>query len=203
MSSPNAHRFPTRMGAMWRTSIAAGFALSALTAALIGSVPAAHASANLVSNPSFETANPFGSYVSRSGTGPGPSVAAGWETFNNHEGTTTSDFIRTTLTVLGAQRTMVNVTTDDTHNGLAQQWVASGGPKTAKFSVWVFVVRGTVAAGIGNGGNTSLEVVSTTTGQWEELVGYNGSSPVNEIVVYSNEAGFTDFYVDNVHVHGS
>jgi hypothetical protein len=60
----------------------------------------------------------------------------------------------------------------------------------------VFLVRGRVMAGVGNGGNTHGTAFSTTIGHWELLQGVNGVSPANEIIVYSASQGFTDFYID-------
>lgn len=43
----------------------------------------------------------------------------------------------------------------------------SGGKISAGTGAWVYVNSGQVCIGTGNGGNTSCNAYSTTTGQWE------------------------------------
>jgi len=50
--------------------------------------------------------------------------------------------------------------------------------------------------GTGNGGQTSLNTGSTTTGQWELLQSGNKECPANNFIIYANSEGGADFFVD-------
>ena len=61
----------------------------------------------------------------------------------------------------------------------------------------MFVLRGTVGMGTGDGGNTSIDAQSTKHGQWERLVAANGVSPANELIVYATSPDGACFYVED------
>ncbi|XHR81307.1 MAG: hypothetical protein ACFKPT_24255 [Gloeotrichia echinulata GP01] len=66
-------------------------------------------------------------------------------------------------------------------------------------SARIYVVSGKVGIGTGNGGNTSLDLISSQTNTWELLQSPNGVSPANEFIIYSATIG-AEFYVDNASV---
>jgi hypothetical protein len=96
------------------------------------------------------------------------------------------------------------VTTGDTPsngNGMVEQWRPSGGPAACSFSVWVYVVQGSVQVGVGNGGSTTATASDTTLGKWVKVTGSNSTSPCNEITVYSKSAGVAnDWYFQSATV---
>jgi hypothetical protein len=161
----------------------------------------------LLSNPSFEIGTPGISSTTFTGMrdlGGTPSAAQDWRVFNNSYGTTTTELLPSTL--VGGGSEMLHVTTTNAYNGIYQIFLpANTGPSQVLASLSVFVLSGEVGMGTGNGGSTSpWNVVSHTTGQWETLsattTGLPGSTPANEIVLYS-VYGPADFYVDMASVH--
>ncbi len=71
------------------------------------------------------------------------------------------------------------------------------GPALTISSAWIFVNSGVAGIGTGNGGNTGLDVFTTTTGQWEFLQAPNGVAPANEFIIYSS-GGPADFFAELV-----
>lgn len=160
-------------------------------------------SPNMLLNPDFSVVGPSGTSTSYTGNaGAGPSAADRWILFNNGPATITTELLRSTRP--GGSAKMIHVNTTGGGSGLVQAGFASEGTYDGVFSAgpphvidsaWVYVVRGKVGIGAGNGGNTSIDAVSTTTGRWEFLQGCNVSTPVNEFLVYSMTDG-AEFYVD-------
>jgi hypothetical protein len=96
---------------------------------------------------------------------------------------------------------MLRVSTGAGGCGLVQQWAATGfGPPAAHAEAWVYVIRGAVTLGSGNGGNTSGDTVSHTIGHWEQLAASSGHRPVNEVILYATPADGAEFLVDFVAV---
>lgn len=67
-----------------------------------------------------------------------------------------------------------------------------------KISCWVYVLKGKIGIGAGNGGNTSVSAWSSTTCKWEFLETTNSVSPANNLIIGGHDA--TEFYIDNVSV---
>ena len=61
------------------------------------------------------------------------------------------------------------------------------------------MLSGQVHLGAGNGGDITIDAVSTSTDRWELLRAANGRAPVNEVVVYSH-SGPAEFLLDRVDV---
>ena len=151
---------------------------------------------NLLSNPGFEPGSASGS-SSFTGRGPGPAAAAGWETFNNTLGTTTTELLPSAV----PGNFIFHVTTNGQGNGLANAFMPSGtGPMQGVSLVWIFVVRGEVGIGTGNGGATGFNAFSQTTGAWEILAGIHEGSSVNEFIAYASSVGGAEFYLHNPNV---
>jgi hypothetical protein len=160
-------------------------------------------SPNMLLNPDFSMVGPSGPSTTYTGNaGAGPSAANRWILFNNGPATIKTELLPSTRP--GGSSKMIHVTTTGNGSGLVQAGFASEGTYDGVFSAgpphvidsaWVYVVRGKVGIGAGNGGNTSIDAVSSTTGRWELLQGCNVSTPVNEFLVYSLTDG-AEFYVD-------
>lgn len=69
-------------------------------------------------------------------------------------------------------------------------------PKVS-FSCWVYVIKGKVCMGVGDGGGTGCTVTSTSTCKWEKLEGVSTMSPANQVIIYAQKND-AEFYVDNV-----
>jgi hypothetical protein len=157
-------------------------------------------SPNLLANPTFSTVGPNGSLTSVTTTVPGSagwSAAANWSLFTNNPGTITSRLEPSTLAG-GTQ--MLHVTTQADRNGVLQVFPGSSsctanGPAHTQSGAWVYVNSGKVCIGTGNGGNTTCDAFSTTTGQWEWVQANNGVSPANEFIVYAMSPGGADYFV--------
>jgi hypothetical protein len=153
----------------------------------------------IVTNPSFETPDPNHPTTTLTGVDHwGYSAAAGWTTWNNTPATTFTELLPSTLP--GGGERMIHVRTTGAGNGIVQVLAPHNtGPDSVVTSAHVFAVSGRVSLGTGNGGDTSPNVVSTGTGAWQVLRAPNGTSPANEVVVYSY-GGPANFYVDLVSV---
>lgn len=160
-------------------------------------VPGPHAQANLLTNGGFDVVGPNGDTTSYSGLFAGPSAAASWEVFNNSNTTTRTMLLPSTLAMPGADPNMIHVATGGINCGLDQLFLPPNtGPVNATFSVWLYVVRGTVGVGLGNGGNTGLSSFNTTHGQWELVTGINAASPANNFIFYSAGVDGAEWYAD-------
>lgn len=171
-----------------------GIACAALTVfAAIGLI-ASPASANVLSNPDFNTVGPSGLSTSFTGNGgAGNSAAANWTLFNNGPATIKTEILPSTRVPGGR---MIHVRTTGSDSGLVQVWGAiNTGPAHVISSAWVNVSSGKVYIGTGNGGNTGPNGYSSTTGKWEHIRGANKVCPANETIIYSS-GGPADFYVD-------
>jgi hypothetical protein len=102
---------------------------------------------------------------------------------------------------------VMEVVTNGNLNGIVQSNIEntpSNQKHTLKHtlsSVWVFVLRGQVGMGTGNGGNVHIDRKSSKKYEWEELPPTpNGVSPVNEFVVYSVSDEGAWYFVANASV---
>ena len=162
-----------------------------------------YAAPNLVNHSSFETVGPSGPLTTWSATGSHAAAAAGWSMVSPFGPATLSTAHDSFAAPNGGSKTL-KVTTDRADSGLVQVISPVGtGPVGSLATVQVYVVRGQVGFGAGDGGNTGISARSTTTGRWETLVAPNYSTPANEIILYATSPGGADFYVDNVGLYAS
>ncbi|MFP2928810.1 hypothetical protein ACLESO_27160 [Pyxidicoccus sp. 3LG] len=158
---------------------------------------------NLLANPSYDTPNPNGNPVTTITQVPGGagwSAAADWTMFTNTAGYIYSRVLPSARPNAGNSN-MIQVNTLGWGNGLVQVFKPfNTGPQKIIAGAWVFVLRGKVGMGTGNGGNTGLDTLSQTTGQWEYLTASNGVSPANEFIIYSADVGGAEFFVDTASV---
>lgn len=163
------------------------------------------ANPNLLANPSFQNVGPNGSSTTVTTAvpgGAGNSAAANWTLFTSTPGT-----IRTNLmpSSRGDGSNMIHVyNLTGPRNGLVQVFGAfNSGPTHVIGGAWVYVVKGQVGIGVGNGGNTSLTAFTTQTGVWQYLRTGNSAIPANEMAIYGTAAGVNEFYVDAASVQNS
>ena len=84
----------------------------------------------------------------------------------------------------------------DRHRGAGETFAPQDtGPAQAEASAWVYVLRGEVAIGTGNGGNTGYDARTSETGRWIRLSARNGVSPANEFIVYASSPGGAEFFL--------
>ena len=160
------------------------------------------AAGNLLANFSFDEPAVGGASVLETTpdhpAGGGQSAAEGWGTWNNSAATTTTELVPSTLPY-GKGGSMMHVDTDGAGCGLVQVFAAGGdaSPVRVLSSVWLYVVRGRVVIGTGDGGNTGADAMCSETGQWMLVEAGNGRSPGNEFIIYAADDGGAEFYVDH------
>jgi len=165
--------------------------LGAAVLALLTSAAPARA-ANLLSNPGFDFVGPVGPTTSFTGVAASLSAAANWTIFHNLPGTT-----RTQLLPAPWGGKLIHVYTSALGDGLVQVFLPfNTGPHVVNAAARIYVVHGKVGIGTGNGGNTHIDAVSATTGQWEVVHAPNGVSPANEFIIYAVSPGGAEFFVD-------
>lgn len=189
-----------------------------LLGAVMVFVPACFGDSIILFNGSFEQGS--SGVVSHVGMFGGPSAADGWNIWNNDPGATTTTELCTATGCAGGGtpygettgtlppapvdglHTMHIVTTATVHNnGLYTTF--SPVTSVTLDSLWVYVVSGVVAQGVGNGGATQLDIAnqSIALGQWQELTSYSPSGVANELIIYATENGTpADYYVDDASV---
>ena len=98
---------------------------------------------------------------------------------------------------------MLHVKQSKNGAGIANQGFTEN-PAKAVASVWVYVVKGTIGLGIGNGGNTSNTVWTCQTGVWIylETCNLDTQSPVTNFIMYNKNGGMeeAEFYIANPRV---
>ncbi len=159
------------------------------------------AQTNYLQNPEFDTVGPNGSsttITTNVGGGAGYSAAASWTLFTNTPGTLNTQILPSTRVAGGR---MIRVTTQGNGNGLVQVFQPfNSGPTKVISGAWIYVLQGKVGIGTGNGGNTGIDAVTQTVGQWEYVQAANGVIPANEFIIYSVGLNGADFYVDSASV---
>jgi len=131
---------------------------------------------------------------------PGESAAEGWTTWNNRPGKTTTTVERSSLP-MGVGGNMLRVTTTTGGCGVVQAFQpVNTGPSSVVASVWMFIVKGAVHLGTGNGGDIAPDVMCDTTGRWVLLEAGNQRQPANELIVYATGPGETEFLLDHAWV---
>ncbi|WP_284750665.1 hypothetical protein [Amycolatopsis sp. RTGN1] len=104
--------------------------------------------------------------------------------------------LRASTLPVEASRRMLHVSTTIDTAGLVQTFGAQDtGPTLVEASAWVYVLRGEVAIGTGNGGNTGYDARTSETGRWIRLSARNGAAPANEFIVYASSPGGAEFFV--------
>ncbi len=159
---------------------------------------------NLLFNANFETIGPAGATTRLADVvgenSPGQSGADRWTLYANSLATMTTEHL--SLGAHGASSAVLHVDVTAAHTGLVQVFLAQHtGPACAVGRARVYVLHGSVALGLGDGGNSSLLSETSATGRWVWLEAENTISPVNEIVIYSTSDDGAEFFVDEASVH--
>ena len=106
-----------------------------------------------------------------------------------------TDLQPSTLPIPGSRRMLHVSTTIDTA-GLVQMFAPQDtGPVRVESAAWIYVLRGEVAIGTGNGGNTGFDARTAERARWIRLSAPNGVSPANEFIIYASSPGGAEFFV--------
>lgn len=134
--------------------------------------------------------------------GGGQSAAKNWTVATNTQGSTIKTELLPSTLVNGGR--MIHVDTTGERNGLVQVFgTLDKGPRKVYACAWIYIVKGQVVIGTGNGGSTGSDVVLWKTGSWERLEVSNGVSPANEFIIYAASWGGAEFYVESAEIHAS
>ena len=157
-------------------------------------------SQNLLSNPNFTDAGPDGLTIEFTGIGTsGLYVAANWSLFHNNQGTSETELLTNGPPIITPG--LIRVSTTASRNGLVNVFLPiDPEPQATVAKVQVYVVRGVVGIGTGNGGDTSFDAFSKSTGSWELIQAGNGGSPANEFIIYAASDDGAVFYVHSAEV---
>ena len=123
-----------------------------------------------------------------------PSPARAWEVINP-TGVTSVRLVQSTRTGGSA----LEVSTTSPVSGLRQRWRRGATAPRVRTSAWVYVKRGKVSIGSGNGAPMT-NAYSTAIGRWEKLEGINESCPADSTMIQAASVGGADFVVDEVTV---
>jgi hypothetical protein len=144
----------------------------------------------------FDAAVPAGTPMGFAGTGEAPSAAEKW-TIVNAAGETTT---RVQLSTRRQHAHAIHVAATRPGGGIKYKWPAAEYANRVQSVVWVFVTRGRVSIGSGNGKPPMANAFSKTTGQWERLEAVNESCPAKMIVIQAASDDGAEFIVDSVRV---
>ena len=171
-------------------------------------------SMNLLQNAGFDvpqvtpTEATYFEVIAPATAGNGDSAAQHWTTWSAGTGSSVStDLIKSTRP--GSHKRMIHVCTTTSSSGVVQVFGAQkpdhtfDGPAAAKFTVWVYVLRGVVGAGAGAGGNTGLQAFSASLGKWEQLSFVSNAGPVSEFIVDASSPSGACFYVEDADVRAT
>lgn len=155
--------------------------------------------------PGFPCPQTFTNPISNDGAGGGTCLQnwGTWGVANPMPSTyTLTTSVETSTCPFGSGK-MLHVTQSKNGAGIANQSFTEN-PAKAVASVWVFVVKGTIGLGIGNGGNTSNTVWTCQTGVWTylETCNLDTQSPVTNFIMYNRNGGSeeAEFYIANPRV---
>ncbi|HET7435897.1 MAG TPA: tetratricopeptide repeat protein [Thermoanaerobaculia bacterium] len=107
-----------------------------------------------------------------------------------------------TATIESSQRRpsgrTLHVVANRADGGVQQIWPSANATPRVMTSAWVFVRRGRVYLGSGNGHVPLANATSTTTGKWERLEGVNETCPASMTILAAATADGADFLIDEV-----
>lgn len=196
-ASDYQRQFDKFVGQGYQLDWVSGYVVAGVT--LYAAIWSQAAAVNLLKNPGFEEPRLAPSILNGKKQ-PGISAAPEWRTWNNTGPKTTTEIVPSTRP--GGSKQMLHVTTLGEDDGIDQIFGAFGtGPARTKSGAWVFVERGSVGIGTGNGGDTSDRDATTGVhGQWVHLEAANGATPANAFIVFATSPGGASFFVDDASV---
>jgi hypothetical protein len=163
--------------------------------------PCASTLPNVLANPGFDAVGPRGPSTLDVGVvGAGSfnySAAASWTLYLNVLGNIATEELPADSMGAHGGALRVSITSDD--GGIVQYFGPGGIPGAAVITARVYVLKGQVAIGAGDGGSATLTEVSTTTGAWELIRTAESNRPVTEVAIYST-GGPAELIVDEVSV---
>jgi hypothetical protein len=151
---------------------------------------------NKVANGSFEQPGPLGRRTASSARGVSPAAAGRWDLFNIASAPITSEL---TKSPPGRESLALHVSVQQANSGVSQIWQGRTAPRVVT-AASVYVVRGSVYLGSGNGKPPMANAYSRSTGSWEQLTGTNISCPAYLTVIYAATSEGAEFYVEDVTV---
>lgn len=149
---------------------------------------------NLLENPAFSASGSNGPRTSTSAPEITPSAAAGWTVYNAAARPISTAIVPSTRSSGSA----IHVVTAAEHSGLMQVWSPEKVTGRVRTTAWVFVKRGRIYIGSGDGRPPMMNVYSSGTGRWERISGVNDSCPATTTVIYAASPGGAEFYVDGI-----
>ncbi len=160
---------------------------------------AASASAqNLLVNPGFDT--PSGRELGLTHSGyllVGESAADEWYVFHNTPGDTKTELVPSAI----SDGYMLRVDTFGPSNGIEHILGAPGtGPVCVTHGAWIYLKRGSIFIGAGNGGSTGPDRFFDTIGEWEYVEATNTTCPVSLFIVYAASTEGAEFYIEKASV---
>lgn len=144
----------------------------------------------------FAAAVPAGTPMGFAGPGEAPSAAEEWTILNAAGETTT----RVELSTRRQHVHAMHVAATKPGGGIKFKWPAAQYTNRVEAAVWVFVKRGRISIGSGNGKPPMANAFSKSTGKWERLEAVNVSCPAKMIVVQAASEEGAEFIVDHVRV---
>lgn len=147
---------------------------------------------NLLMNPGFETPSSE-AFATASASGTPPSAADHWNTY-----TPTG---RTMTRLVASSRSggkALHVIAPVAHSGIVQTWRNGRSAGRVRTEAWVYVVRGQIYLGSGDGRPPMANVHSSGTGRWERIAAVNDSCPASVTVLYAATPDGAEFYVDEI-----
>lgn len=149
---------------------------------------------NRVANGSFDAAGPLGRTTATTAAELSQSAAAAWSLYNAKTQPIASALVPSTR----GGGMALHVTASSAHSGLYHAWASKETTERARTSAWVFVKRGRVYLGTGDGRPPMMDAFSTSTGQWELLTAVNASCPALVTVIHAADDEGAEFFVDDV-----
>ncbi|MEA2464013.1 MAG: hypothetical protein QOJ98_1760 [Acidobacteriota bacterium] len=144
----------------------------------------------------FIAAVPAGTPMAFAGIGEAPSAAEDWTILNAAGETTT----RVELSARRQRVHDIHVAATRAGGGIKYKWPAAQYASRVESVVWVYVKRGRISIGSGNGRPPMANAYSKKTGQWERLEAVNESCPAKMIVIQAASDDGAEFIVDSVRV---
>ncbi len=184
----------------YRTPVSGALSsLTLLACVICFLLPAEVLGQNLLKNGNFNNVNPRGHetiFVRQDFRSGGDHAGAEhWTTATslNPGATVETEWMSSSFPVANNKQLWVRTTNGGI--GIVQVFAPlHGGPTEATACVWVYIERGEVCVGLGDGGNTHCSIWLKETDQWELITVGNGVSPANQIVI-AGAGGSSTFYV--------
>jgi tetratricopeptide (TPR) repeat protein len=149
---------------------------------------------NRIANASFASPGPLGRTTATTSADVSPSAAAAWDMYNAKTQPISTALVPSTRRAGNA----LHVTVASAHSGVLHSWKLREATPRVRTSAWVYVKRGRVYLGSGDGRPPMMDVFSQSTGRWELLTAVNASCPALVTVICAAGDEGAEFYVDEI-----